>query len=105
MSDEIKVTEEKKECKCFCCSEGFRKFLIVAIGSFVGVYCALSLFAAIHRPPVPPCPFGPQFGRIPCQAIVMPPRFDRGRGDFHKKLPGNFGQKAPFEAQRPEINR
>ena len=37
MSDEIKIEEEKK-CNCFCHSKGFRKFLVVAAGTFVGVY-------------------------------------------------------------------
>lgn len=89
MSDEIKI-EEEKNCNCFCHSKGFRKFLVVAAGTFVGVYLALSLFAAIHKPPMPvpmpmpaPCPcqqmmFSPDFG---------PQHFYRGhRGDFHKKM-------------------
>ncbi len=41
---------EEKECKCFCKSESFRKFLISALGTFVGAYMALSLFSAIHMP-------------------------------------------------------
>ena len=50
------MTEESKEqCKCFVHCECIRKFFIVALGSFVGVFCALSLFAALHRPPMP-CP-------------------------------------------------
>ncbi len=81
MSDEnhnVEVKEEK--CNCFCHSKGFRKFLVIALGSFVGVFCALSLFAALHKPPmmVPPCPCG-------CQQMVRPfygPQFDRG--DFKK---------------------
>ena len=44
MNEEKNV--ETKECNCFCKSEGFRKFLIVALGTFVGVYFALSLFTA-----------------------------------------------------------
>jgi hypothetical protein len=56
MTEEIKVTEVKNE--CFCKSKGFRKFLTTALGTFVGVFCALSLFAALHKPPMPPCPFG-----------------------------------------------
>ena len=76
LSDEIKIEEEKK-CNCFCHSKGFRKFLVVAAGTFVGVYLALSLFAAIHKPPMPvpmpmpaPCPcqqmmFRPDFGPLP----------------------------------------
>ena len=44
--------------ECFCQSKWFRKFLVKALAVFVGTYCALSLFAALHKPPVPPCPFG-----------------------------------------------
>lgn len=82
--------KKEKNCNCFCHSKGFRKFLVVAAGTFVGVYLALSLFAAIHKPPMPvpmpmpaPCPcqqmmFRPDFG---------PQHFYRGhRGDFHKKM-------------------
>lgn len=42
---------EKKE-ECFCKSKYFKKFLTVATGSFVGVYCAICLFVALHRPPM-----------------------------------------------------
>ena len=80
MSDEnhnVEVKEEK--CNCFCHSKGFRKFLVVALGSFVGVFCALSLFAALHKPPMMmPCPCGCQF--------MMRPGFAQhfDRGDFRK---------------------
>ena len=50
MSEEIK--KESKEKECFCRSELFQRTLAVAIGSFVGVYCALNLFCALHRPPM-----------------------------------------------------
>ena len=64
MSDENKNLEvqEIKEKKCFCKSEEFKKFLIVTFGSFVGVFLALSLFAALHKPPMPIVPhhFGPR---------------------------------------------
>ena len=47
MTDEnIQVTNEKAEketCNCFCKSEGFRKFIVVALGSFTGVFCAIKL--------------------------------------------------------------
>lgn len=51
MSDEIK---EIKQEKCFCKSEGFRKFLVVSLGTFVGGFCAISLFAALNKPPMYP---------------------------------------------------
>ena len=57
MTEEIK--EEKTECKCIVHCECVRKFFIVALGSFVGVFCALCLFTALHRPPCGPCPVGP----------------------------------------------
>ena len=77
----VEVKEEK--CNCFCHSKGFRKFLVVALGSFVGVFCALSLFAALHKPPmmVPTCPCG-------CQMMMRHHyghHFDRGEfKKFHK---------------------
>ena len=58
---EEKTTEiiKETECRCFCKSEGFRNFLVTALGTFIGVYMALSLFTAIHKPPMPcPCHFG-----------------------------------------------
>jgi hypothetical protein len=105
MSDETKNVEvrEEKECKCICHSKSFRKFLVIALGSFVGVYCALSLFAALHRPPMmPPAPIS---GPYPCAAQPMhQPRFDRGmdrpakvqKQDFHK---GGFERKAPANVE------
>ena len=96
MSDEIKITEEKT---CFCQSKGFRKFLIVATGTFVGAFLALSLFAALHRPPMPapmPCPCGYQ------QMMLRHGHggghhFDKGqRGDFQKKaIKDRADRKAP----------
>jgi hypothetical protein len=107
MSDEIR--EEQKgteECKCICQSKAFRKFLVIALGSFVGVFCALSLFAALHRPPMPaPCPCGIEMGmRPPIQQNFE--RMDRGanfdkpdrgaRGDFHKQ---GMERKAPVKVE------
>ena len=87
------MTEEnmnlgEHKCNCFCHSEWFKKFLVTTVGSFLGVFFALSLFAALHKPPMMmPCP---------CHGRMMPPpmmhhhgfdRMDRGpRGDFHKKF-------------------
>ena len=74
------MSEEKKEvqeCKCFCKSEGFRKFLITSLGTFVGVFLALSLFAALNKP-CPPCPY---FGFN--QPVPMQGHF-RHHGNFHK---------------------
>lgn len=105
MTEENKNLEEQK-CNCFCQSKSFKKFLVIACGTFVGVYAALSLFAAIHKPPMPmpvaPCPcagyhqmvrpFGPG-----------PQHFDRGhRGDFHKKMMKHHADRPlPPRADRP----
>ena len=86
------MTEENTEIKheCICQSKGFRKFLTISLGTFVGAYCALSLFAALHKPPMmPPCPYG---GGMPRPAVQCPcgcnhHKFDRQRdfrGDFHQ---------------------
>ena len=107
MSDEIK-TNETKECNCFCRSEGFRKFLTVALGTFVGVYCALSLFTVLHRPPmVPPCPMQYRF-RGPVSVCPVKQfqhhHFDKmnkhARGDFQKPQQGDFEKRTPFEEAR-----
>lgn len=80
MTDENKVVEVKQE--CFCKSKDFKKFLIVAGGTFVGGFCALSLFAALHKPPMPPCHFGPRM-------MTRPPmhchHHMKRHGDFHAK--------------------
>ena len=101
MTEELKETNE---CKCFCKSKEFKNFLTVALGTFVGAYFALSLFAALHKPPMmPPCAFGPQGGMRGCPVKMIhhhfnkPPRPDRPDFQF-----GERGQKAPapFEADR-----
>lgn len=55
MPEEIKETiEQECECKCEFCKV-VKKILAIAIGTFIGFYCAMSLFFALHRPPIPPC--------------------------------------------------
>ena len=101
MTEEVNVTNEKKECNCICQSESFRKFLVVAAGTFVGVYCAMSLFFAIHKPPVPVFPPQGAFHRCPCVMMHHAKRFDRpDKPHFDKKLPKEFDQRAPFEVQK-----
>jgi hypothetical protein len=103
MSDENKVVEEQKEHKCICQNENFRKFLVIALGTFVGVYAALCLFTATHRPPVG---FGsgaprPVFGPCPCKTIMMHQHYFKKHGEhFDKKAPRGMERKAPFEAQK-----
>ena len=110
MSDEVKITTEtKEEHKCFCQSKGVRKFLVIALGTFVGVYAALCLFTALHRPPMPPQGFGPGFGAPMPPAMQCPCRYHhmhkfnkafRGdRGDFRKFEKGDK-HPAPFEARK-----
>lgn len=88
MSEEIRV-EEHHHHECMCQSKGFRKFLVVAGGTFVGVFLALSLFAALHKPPVMVpmggCPCGCHPGMA--RPYMAPHHLDRGhRGEFHKKM-------------------
>lgn len=102
MTDENKIVETKEE-KCLCQSKSFKKFLIVTGGTFVGVFLALSLFAALHKPPMPPMPMNPYaFG--PGPQMVRPchchHHFDRGhRGDFHKKFHRDGKPMPPRPAQ------
>ena len=107
MSDEIK-TEEKNETKCFCQNKEFRKFLVIALGTFVGAYAALSLFAALHRPPMmPPCPY--RMGHMqppiaaPCPYNHHKHHFDKGfrgdKGEFQKVIKGQKNP-APFDNDR-----
>ena len=97
--------EEKTETKCICQNENFKKFVVIALGTFVGVYAALSLFAATHRPPMRPCPMGyGSRGQIgaPCP-FKQHHRFNKhikgDRQDFHKDIRGNH-EPAPFDANR-----
>ena len=86
MSEEIK-NEEKCEHKCICQNETFRKILTIALGTFIGVYGALSLFAATHRPPMmPPCARGFGFGAPAPMAAPCP--FIRHKHHFHNGFHG-----------------
>ena len=102
MTEEInEQKKEEKKCNCICCSEGFRDFLKIALGSFVGVFCALSLFAALHKPPVCPMMHHRMFmPPAPCHQNFKP----MVKGDFHKvKLEKrNFDREIPV---RVEVER
>lgn len=83
MTEEI---QETKECKCFVHCECVRKFFIVALGSFVGVFCALCLFAALHKPPCKgPCPIGPKMNA----PVEHQQKFNHKdfKGGEHHKMP------------------
>ena len=84
MSEENKIVEVKNE--CFCQSKGLRKFLTIALGTFVGVFCALSLFSALHKPKMPPCPFA--YGAMMRPAMHCHHHYTphgMPKGDFHYK--------------------
>ena len=105
MSEEIKTIEEKK-CNCICQSEYFKKFSCIALGTFVGGFCALNLFAALHKPPMMPMmPMGGM--HKPHQQIMM------HKGFAHKHHPGcncskkmmmkkHFEKRADFAKQMEE---
>ncbi len=93
---------EKRE-ECFCKSKCFKKFLTIALGSFVGMYCALALFCALHRPPMmhPMMPM-PYYGAMmphnamncncPCHKMMMKKMmkhhmFDKNRPNMEDKKP------------------
>ena len=101
MSNEVKEPEEK-ECKCFCKSEGFRKFLTIALGTFVGVYCALSLFSALHKPPM----FSPHqgFRNCPCKMMHHHHFVKPNMGDVKNLPPQGQEKRAPFERQVKEAD-
>lgn len=98
MSEENKIIEEKK---CFCQSEFFKKFSSVALGTFVGGFCAISLFSALNKPPMfPPMPMMMKGGgfyhemmmnhhkfdyKCPCHKKMMKKHFEK-KAEFHKKM-------------------
>lgn len=111
MSEEIKNNENEKE-TCLCKNKAFRKFVLIATGTFVGVFCALSLFAALHKPPImPPAPFGdPMMQPRPChcqhykQRDFREHRIERGDKDFrdgchNKQFKGDFHKQPPQKAE------
>ena len=105
MTDENKVVEERHE--CLCQNKYFKKFVIVSAGTFVGAFLALSLFAALHKPPMP----APMPMPCPCQQQMMrhdfaPRHVDRAdRDEFHKKFEKKHADRPlPPRADRPEVD-
>ena len=89
MTDENKIEKIEIKNECFCKSTWFREFLARTLAGFVGVYCALSLFAALHKPPMPPCPFtrGPMM-RPPVHCYHHHNHFNHAKfkkGEFYRK--------------------
>ena len=113
MSEEIKTVEKEEKTCCVCnlikC-ESCRKFLIVALGTFVGGFCALSLFAALHKPPMMGHPMGHQFRHGSPQMERgfghRPHNFNNGempdRKAFKKHFENGKDIKAPEDIQKPE---
>ena len=94
MNEEVK--NENKEQTCFCKSELVQRTIAVTIGSFIGVYLALSLFCATHKPPTMMFHHH-EFGKMPMQQRIMHekfrkphdfrPDFDASRENFQKNKP------------------
>ena len=113
MTEETNVTEQTEN-KCFCKSEEFKKFEIITAGTFTGVFLALTLFAALHKPPmIHHVPYGAQFrpmGGCPCHVMHhnrhhMGGMKQRDNGDFQKQGPKfdkkfNGDKRGPFEEQK-----
>lgn len=108
MTEEIKKEEEKK-CCCACeilKSESFKKFLVVALGTFVGMFCAMSLFFALHKPPM--MHHGHHFRH-------GGPHMERHMGHHHHHFKGHdfkggqfkpdvgFEKLPPADEQKPEM--
>ena len=87
MSEENRIETNGENCKCFCQSKWFKKFITKTLAVFVGVFCALSLFAALHKPPMPPCPYMPGYMAPPCYHKMHKfHNFYGKKADFHKKM-------------------
>lgn len=99
MSEENRYEHERRhEHDCICKSMGFRKFLVVALGSFVGVFCALCLFCALHKPPMMmPYAMNPMFaapmGAHNCNCCChrkMMKKFMKHNPEFKKEFKKEF---------------
>lgn len=101
MTEEQNFEVKEEKCNCLCKSEYFRKFLIVTFGSFFGVFFALTLFAALHRPPVPPMPMHGYDMRPPMHRHCDCDCHRRGpHGEFHKKFVPPVEDRAPITPER-----
>lgn len=104
MTDENKVEIKQETCKCFCQSEWFKKFLTKTLAVFVGVFAALSLFTALHKPPMSPCPYG--HGPMMRPAMHCHHHFKSHRmprGEFYKKFEKrDFQRMEKRDFQRPD---
>ena len=98
MSEENKITNEEK---CLCQNKFFKKFAVVTLGTFVGGFCAINLFAALNKPPmmmpINPMMYGGAFHhkmmmghykhdcKCPCHKEMMKKHFEK-KAEFAKKM-------------------
>ena len=104
MSEEIKLEENRcDESKCILKSKCFKNFAVISLGSFVGVFCALSLFSALHKPPMMP-PMCPHMMKHHAFHHHMHHKMMKGEHakKFHKEFKKEF--KKEFEKQKPIQN-
>ncbi len=93
----VEISENKNE--CFCKSKWFRKFLLTALGSFVGVFFALCLFAALHKPPMMHCPF--KYGMMNPPIHYHFTKFDKDyqKSLYNNDMRNNMNQQAPVNTE------
>lgn len=72
MSEETQVIQEEKHFHHHK-NRFLKKFTVVALGTFVGGFCAISLFAALHKPPM----------MVPYHPMMM----------HHQKMMGDMGYR------------
>ena len=87
------MSEEQNEKKCnFAIGEGFKKFLTLALGTFVGVYLAMGLLFNVYRPVM----IYQNISNVPAYAFDCPCKKMHAEHKAMKKSP-----KGP-EAKKPE---
>jgi len=86
MSEETKIIHEEK---CFCQSQFFKRFSAVALGTFVGGFCAISLHAALNKPPIMP---------------FFPPTFSHHSG-YHYMMDGHHFSKHECKCHKKDFKK
>ena len=96
MTEEVKNEEIKQECFC---KKRAKDVLVIALGSFVGVYCALSLFCALHKPTFPNYPmFNPMMNKMMPYGRMHHHKFPPANGKFNpEQFRGGFDKAKPAE--------
>ena len=101
MSDEIK--DEKKCCNCYYVSDGYKRFLVGMLSSFIGCLVALSLYHGGLYPQTPPPPCS-------CHKYEVV-EFDEYPEIEHQKMHGQFehkkfaGEHKKFEHKKPPVKK